>query len=238
MEHSDDETGTYPVDTTPSRIHKGEIVASPSSYNSNENATEAIPPRRIKKIEFAGLEDMASKDFTSILADRGINVRKTEIQGFSILEVDGSEHQTAVCWKTIPGSTLSLAKLPDTATFGKCSVFAIEASTEEKFEERAKRFLGHNMGSETLKRSMALVLHYDHGKLRSAIVGYPLGKDLHYSDSLKAETANKIATELNRGKGPERWNLKVLRERPSNKKTFFGTGGRGHAKYESDTSSD
>jgi hypothetical protein len=233
-EESDEETGTYPMHTTPSKAHKREIVASPTSHNGNKNTTEAIPPRNITKIEFPSVEDMASKDFTSILAGRGINVRKAKIQGFSDLEVDGSEHQTAVCWKTISGSTPALGKLPDTATFGNCSVFAIDASTKEKFEERAKRVLGHNMGSETLKRSMALVLHYDHGKLRSAIVGYPLGKDLHYSDSLKAETANKIATELNRGKGPERWNLKVLREGPSRKKMFFGTDGR----YESDTSSD
>jgi hypothetical protein len=233
-EESDEETGTYPMHTTPSKAHKRVIVASPTSHNSNKNTTEAIPPRNITKIEFPSVEDMASKDFTSILAGRGINVRKAKIQGFSDLEVNGSEHQTAVCWKTISGSTPALGKLPDTATFGNCSVFAIDASTKEKFEERAKRVLGHNMGSETLKRSMALVLHYDHGKLRSAIVGYPLGKDLHYSDSLKAETANKIATELNRGKGPERWNLKVLREGPSRKKMFFGTDGR----YESDTSSD
>ena len=236
-EHSDEETGTYPMDTTPSKAHKRE-KASPTSYNSNKNTTEAIPPRNISKIEFASVEDMASKDFTSILADRGINVRKAEIQGFSNLEVDGSEHQTAVYWKTISGSTPSLAKLPDTATFGNCSVFAIDASTKEKFEERAKRVLSHNMGSETLKRSMALVLHFDHGKLRSAIVGYPLGKDLHYSDSLKAETANKIVTELNRGKGPERWNLELLREGPSRKKKFFGTDGRDYARYESDTLSD
>jgi hypothetical protein len=239
-EHSDEETGTYPMDTTPSKAHKNkrEKLASPTSYNSNKNTTEAIPPRNISKIEFASVEDMASKDFTSILADRGINVRKAEIQGFSNLEVDGSEHQTAVYWKTISGSTPSLAKLPDTATFGNCSVFAIDASTKEKFEERAKRVLSHNMGSETLKRSMALVLHFDHGKLRSAIVGYPLGKDLHYSDSLKAETANKIVTELNRGKGPERWNLELLREGPSRKKKFFGTDGRDYARYESDTLSD
>ena len=237
-EQSDEETGTYPVNTTPSRIHKGEIVASPTSYKSNKITTAAIRPRNVTKIEFESLEDMASRDFTSILADKGINVREAEMQGLSNLEVDGSEHQTAVCWKTISGSTPSSAKLPDTATFGKCSVFAIEASTKERFEEKAKIFLGQNMGSETLKRSMALVLYYDHGKVKSAIVGYPLGKDLHYSDNLKAETANKIATELNRGKGPERWNLEVLREGPSKKKKFFGTDGRGPARDESDTSSD
>lgn len=228
---SDEETGTYPTNTTPSRGHKTNIVASPTGKNSNKPTLEAIPQRDIKKIHFAGLEDMASKDFTEILADRGIDVLKAEMQGFSDLKVNRSEHQTAVCWKTITGSKPSSAKLPDTATFGECSVFAVEATTKERFEEKAKRFLGDNMGLKALKRSMALVLHYDRdGKLQSAIVGYPLGLDLYYYDSLEAETANNIAIELNRGKGPERWNLEVLREGRSKKKKL--------AKYESDTSSD
>lgn len=238
-EESDEGTKTYPTNITPSKDHRTNVIASSTNKNSNNDTTEAIPSRNVIKIGFASVEEMALKNFTRILAGKGINVRKTETQEFSNLEVDGSEHQAALYWKTFPGSTPSSAKLPDTATFGECSVFAVETNTKEKFEEKAKRFLGRTMGLKTMKRSMALVLHYDgHGKLKSAIVGYPLGRDLHYSDSLKAETAKRIAMELNRGKGPERWHLEVPREGPPKKRTLVGTGGRGHAKDESDTSID
>lgn len=219
------ETGTYPTIMTPSRGRKTNIVTSPTRNSSDESATEMSSQRDIEKINFPGLEAMASKEFTKILANKGINGRNTEMLGFNTLEVDEPKEQTAVCWKKITGSKSPLVELPDTATFGECSVFKVKATTNQKFNDRAKRCLGDNMGSQTLKRSMALVLHYDDGgKPKSAIVGYRLGESLYYSDSLKAETANWIAMTLNKQEGPERWNLQVPREGRSKKRRTNDTG--------------
>jgi len=226
-------------DTTPSKSPRVHMVASYTNHNRNKSTTEAIPPRDLKKMEFPSVEAMALKNFTEILAYRKVNVPRAEMRDFSDLEIDVSEHQIAVVWKAISGSTPSSVMIPDTATFGECSVFAVKANTKERFEEKAKKFLGHNMGSETLKRSMALVLHYDgDGKLRSAIVSYSLGSDLQYSDGLKVKTANNIVMQLNRGKGPERWHLELPRKGRSKRMKLVDTSRSGRAKDESDDSSD
>lgn len=238
-EEIDEDTGTHPTNTTPSKRRETNVVVSPTSKNSNKSAVAVIPPRDIKKIQFPSLEDMALKDFIKVLAGKGINARKVGMQEFNKLEVDGSEHQTKVCWKSVTGSKPSLIKLPDTAKFGKCSVFAVKASTKESFERKAKEFLGNNMGSKTLERSMALVLHYDgDDKLQSAIVGYPMGRCLHYCDSLRAETADKIAMELNRGKNPERWHLEVQRKMSSKRRRLVDTSNGGSAQDKPYSSSD
>jgi len=238
-EGSDEDTGTHPTNITPSRGHEKNMVTSSTNKDSDKNAIGVVPSKDMKKIEFPALEDMASKKFIKLLAGKGINARKTERQGFSKLEVDESEHQTEVCWKSITGSKPPWVKLPDTAEFGQCSVFAIEASTKESFEKKAEIFLGSNMGSQTLKRSMALVLRYDSdGKPRTAIVAYPMGESLYYCDSLKAETANKIAMELNRGKDPIRWHLDVPREPSSKRRKLDDEVDRVSTQDESDTSND
>lgn len=188
-EESDEGTETHPTNATRSSSHNTDTVASPTSSKINKIAVGVIPLREIKRIEFASLEEMALKCFVEVLGKKQINARMAETQDFSTLEVDEPKQQTAVCWKTIPGSGSSSVKIPDTATFGECSVFAVKASSPERFKEKAKTCLATNMISKTLERSMALVLHYDgDGKPQSAIVGYPMGEPLHYCDSIEAET--------------------------------------------------
>ena len=104
-------------------------------------------------------------------------------------------------------------KLPDTAILGQCSVFAVKASTKESFKGKAQMFLGHTMGSESLHRSFALMLHHDSdGITKSAIIGYPIKNEpLYCYDTLEPETAEKIVMGLNTGKGVERWLLEKSR---------------------------
>lgn len=219
IEESDEGTETHPTNATPSSSHKTDIVASPTDSNINKVALGVMPLREIKKIEFASLEEMALKCFVEVLGKKQINARMAETQDFSTLEVDEPKQKTAVCWKTIPGSGSSSVKIPDTATFGECSVFAVKASSPERFKEKAKTCLATNMISKTLERSMALVLHYDgDGKPQSAIVGYPMGEPLHYCDSIEAETGNKIAMELSRVKDPKRWLLTLPRDTSSKRR--------------------
>jgi hypothetical protein len=233
-EGSEEDDGTHPTNTTPSRAQRTNPVASPISRNSNKSATIDV-----KKMEFPALKEMASKAFIKVLAKKNIVARETKTQGFSELKVNESKHQTEVCWNSIPGSKSSSVKLPNTAKFGECSVFAVEADTKESFKDKAEKFLSKNMGSKELRRSMALVLHYDSdGKPQSAIVGYLMAGSLHYCDSLEAETANKIAMELNRGGDPTRWHLEVSREASSNKRMLLSKGRRDPAQSGSDTSSD
>jgi hypothetical protein len=238
-EGSEEDDGTHPTNTTPSRAQRTNPVASPISRNSNKIAIGVIPSIDVKKMEFPALKEMASKAFIKVLAKKNIVARETKTQGFSELKVNESKHQTEVCWNSIPGSKSSSVKLPNTAKFGECSVFAVEADTKESFKDKAEKFLSKNMGSKELRRSMALVLHYDSdGKPQSAIVGYLMAGSLHYCDSLEAETANKIAMELNRGGDPTRWHLEVSREASSNKRMLLSKGRRDPAQSGSDTSSD
>jgi hypothetical protein len=239
-DESDEDTSNRPTVATPSRKHKTDKVASPISNNSKKIAVGVISPIKVNKMVFVGLEDMAAEAFIKVLAKKKIEARKTEMLGFSKLEVDEPKHQTAVRWKSIPESKHFFVKLPDTANFGKCSVFAVKADTKESFEERAGTFLSENMGSKTLERSMALVLHHDSdGEPKSAIVGYPMGESLHYCDTLKAETANKIVMELNGGEHPTRWDLEVPRKAPSKRmRTWDGRVKRDSAQGDTDTSSD
>jgi hypothetical protein len=242
IDESDEDISKQPTDATPSRKHKTDKVASPISNNSKKNAIGATSSIDVKKMVFVGLEDMAAEAFIKVLANKNIEARKDEMLGFSKLEVDQSKHQTAVRWKSIPESKHSSVKLPDTANFGECSVFAVKAITKERFEEKAKTFLSENMGLETLKPSMALILHHDSdGKPKSAIVGYPMGESLHYCDSLEAETANKIVMKLNGGDHPTRWDLEVPRKAPLERKRrrrLDGRVNRDSAQGDTDTSSD
>jgi hypothetical protein len=239
-DESDEDTSNWPTVATPSRKYKTDKVASPISNNSKKIAIVAIPLIDVEKMVFVGLEDMAAEAFIKVLANKNIEARKAEKGGFSNLEIVKSKHQKAVRWKSIPESKHSSVKLPDTANFGKCSVFAVKASTKESFEEKAKTFLSENMGSKTLERSMALVLHHDSdGKPKSAIVGYLMGESLHYCDSLKAETANKIVMELSGGDHPTRWDLEVPRKAPLKKRRRWdGRVDRDSAQIDTDTSSD
>ncbi|KAM0710593.1 hypothetical protein Q7P35_002265 [Cladosporium inversicolor] len=190
-------------------------VASPTSKSNNGTAAGVIPPIEVRLMEFSLLENMAAKNLVEILASKNIIAHKAENQGFSALEVTVPEDQAEVCWESI--TRFPFSKLPDTSKLGECCVFAIEATNKENFEESARTFLVNNMGSKSMRRCMALVLHHDSsGKLQpKAIVSYWMGDSLYYCIKLEGEMANKIAMKLNETKD---WRLQAPHKESSKRR--------------------
>lgn len=153
-----------------------QAVASPTSKSNNGTAAGVISPIEVRLMEFSLLENMAAKNLVEILSSKNIIAHKAENQGFSTLKVTVSEDQAEVCWKSITG--FPSIKRPDTSKLDECCVFAIEATNKENFEGSARTFLANNMGSKSMKRCMALVLHHDSsGRLQpKAIVSYWMGR--------------------------------------------------------------
>lgn len=228
---SADDTGKPPTNATPSRRHETGTAASATLSNSNKNLA-GVSPREVRMNGYSGLEKMASNDFIKVLAKSGVTAKKASMQGFSQLKVEETERRAAVRWKTITESKPAGVMIPDTATLGICSVFAVKASTEGRFKDKAKEFLGNNMGSNDLKSSFAFILHHDSkGDPQAALIGYPLEDGpLHCYDSLKADEANQILMELNKVKGSIHW----LLEKPRTK--FRGPTKRQRLDSQSDVS--
>lgn len=205
-----DEDGKSDPQTRRKKAKKQRIITEKGNPDEKKRiikipALQSRSPTIVVKEGMKGMETFAVDALLKILKERNIEVSH-EAEWFKDVKLTRQSSSDFNSW-TKSDMCSGKVRLPQGATIGECSTFAVPKSF---MKEDLKTAL-EECSAKGPSQSLILLLGFDQEKKNNcAVVGYPWKDTLYYYQGLEAETAYSIVGLLQGTKGEHPWRLRLV----------------------------